>query len=172
MASASTGTAGGTISYTVTLVNLGPSTAQNVTLTDVLSAGQALISASGNNGTTSIAEALHGHLADGLTLAQGIALAVAQALHGHQVDGLTLTQAHALTVAGAVHAHTVDGVVVSYSVTLAVAEALHAHTADAAYAGPLQLRQLITVSRQMAAIGIQAKAAIAEVGVGGRISIQ
>ncbi|MFB2351493.1 hypothetical protein, partial [Priestia megaterium] len=30
------GTAGGTISYTVVLVNQGPSVAQNVTLTDVL----------------------------------------------------------------------------------------------------------------------------------------
>jgi uncharacterized repeat protein (TIGR01451 family) len=37
--SATACTAGGTISYTVTLVNLGPSTAQNVTITDVLSAG-------------------------------------------------------------------------------------------------------------------------------------
>ena len=34
--------AGGTISYTVTLVNLGPSVAQNVTLTDVMSAGLTL----------------------------------------------------------------------------------------------------------------------------------
>ena len=37
--SSSTGTAGSTLSYTVTLVNLGPSTAANVTLTDVLGAG-------------------------------------------------------------------------------------------------------------------------------------
>ena len=35
--------------YTVTLVNLGPSTAQNVTLSDILSAGLTLVSASGNN---------------------------------------------------------------------------------------------------------------------------
>ncbi|MEP6791220.1 MAG: hypothetical protein ABI907_07605, partial [Ramlibacter sp.] len=33
VASAVTGTSGGTVSYTVTLVNLGPSTALNVTLT-------------------------------------------------------------------------------------------------------------------------------------------
>ncbi|MEO7641493.1 MAG: hypothetical protein ABIU07_08770, partial [Ramlibacter sp.] len=49
------GTAGGTISYTVALVNLGPSVAANVTLTDILSAGLTLVSASGNNGTTTIA---------------------------------------------------------------------------------------------------------------------
>jgi uncharacterized repeat protein (TIGR01451 family) len=42
VASSASGTAGGTISYTVTLVNLGPSTAQNVTITDVLSAGLSL----------------------------------------------------------------------------------------------------------------------------------
>jgi len=55
VASSATGTAGGTISYTVTLVNLGPSVAQNVTLTDILGAGLSLISASGNNGTTTSA---------------------------------------------------------------------------------------------------------------------
>jgi uncharacterized repeat protein (TIGR01451 family) len=49
---------GGTISYTVTLVNLGPSTAQNVTLTDVLSAGLSRIgTASSNNGATTNVDA-------------------------------------------------------------------------------------------------------------------
>ncbi|WP_139119060.1 DUF11 domain-containing protein, partial [Pseudoalteromonas sp. BMB] len=42
VASSANGTAGSTISYTVTLVNLGPSTAQNVTMTDVASAGLTL----------------------------------------------------------------------------------------------------------------------------------
>ena len=49
------GTSGGTISYTVSLVNMGPSVAQNVTLTDVLSTGHSLISASGNNGAVTVA---------------------------------------------------------------------------------------------------------------------
>ena len=44
-------TAGSTISYTVTLVNLGPSTALNVTITDILSAGLTLVSSSSNNST-------------------------------------------------------------------------------------------------------------------------
>jgi uncharacterized repeat protein (TIGR01451 family) len=48
VASVTVGTSGGTISYTVTLVNLGPSVAQNVTLTDFLSAGQRYISSSSN----------------------------------------------------------------------------------------------------------------------------
>ena len=39
---------GATVSYTVTLVNLGPSVAQNVTITDILSAGLTLISSSSN----------------------------------------------------------------------------------------------------------------------------
>ncbi|MBK8072833.1 MAG: DUF11 domain-containing protein [Ramlibacter sp.] len=47
---------GQTISYTVTVVNLVP-VASNVTLTDILSAGLSLISASGNNGTASVAGA-------------------------------------------------------------------------------------------------------------------
>ncbi|RYG12991.1 MAG: DUF11 domain-containing protein, partial [Burkholderiales bacterium] len=55
VASAVSGTSGGTISYTVALVNRGPSVASNVTLTDILSAGLSLVSASGNNGTTTIA---------------------------------------------------------------------------------------------------------------------
>lgn len=41
-ASAANAVAGSTISYTVTLVNLGPSVAQNVTLTDIFSAGLVL----------------------------------------------------------------------------------------------------------------------------------
>ena len=48
VASTASGTAGGTISYTVTLVNLGPSVAQNVTITDVLSAGLSYITATSN----------------------------------------------------------------------------------------------------------------------------
>ncbi len=54
VASSVSGTAGQTINYVVTLVNRGPSIAQNVTLTDVLSAGQSLVSASSNNGTTTV----------------------------------------------------------------------------------------------------------------------
>ena len=43
---------GQTISYTVTLVNLGPNEASNVVLTDVLGAGLTLVGASSNSGTT------------------------------------------------------------------------------------------------------------------------
>jgi uncharacterized repeat protein (TIGR01451 family) len=43
------------IGYTVTLVNLGPAVAQNVTLTDFISAGQTYAGSTGNNGTTSAA---------------------------------------------------------------------------------------------------------------------
>ncbi|MBC7610349.1 MAG: DUF11 domain-containing protein, partial [Polaromonas sp.] len=45
-ASSNFATQGQTISYTVTLVNLGPSTALNVTITDILSAGLSLVSGS------------------------------------------------------------------------------------------------------------------------------
>ncbi|MBE2264214.1 MAG: DUF11 domain-containing protein, partial [Burkholderiaceae bacterium] len=50
VASVAGGTQGQTISYTVTLGNLGPSAAQDVTLTDVLSAGLVLQSANSNLG--------------------------------------------------------------------------------------------------------------------------
>jgi uncharacterized repeat protein (TIGR01451 family) len=42
---------GSIVSYTVTLVNLGPSVAQNVTITDILSAGLSLVSSSSNQTT-------------------------------------------------------------------------------------------------------------------------
>ena len=45
------------IGYTVTLVNLGPAVAQNVTLTDFISAGQTYAGSTGNNGTVTIAGA-------------------------------------------------------------------------------------------------------------------
>jgi uncharacterized repeat protein (TIGR01451 family) len=56
VASSTSGTQGQTISYTVTLVNLGPSARRcNVTLTDLLSAGpEPDQHPSGNNGTASI----------------------------------------------------------------------------------------------------------------------
>nr|WP_279343722.1 CARDB domain-containing protein [Variovorax terrae] len=74
VASSANGTAGATISYTVTLVNLGPSAAQNVTLTDVMSAGLSLISASstGGNGTATVGGA--SAAATATTLASGATL--------------------------------------------------------------------------------------------------
>jgi uncharacterized repeat protein (TIGR01451 family) len=69
-------TQGQTISYTVTLVNLGPSTAQNVTVSDILSAGLTLISASGNNGTTTVAGASVGATTASLSVGQTLTLVV------------------------------------------------------------------------------------------------
>ncbi|MES2051291.1 MAG: hypothetical protein V4455_04970, partial [Pseudomonadota bacterium] len=72
------GTAGGTISYTVTLVNLGPSAAQSVTLTDVLGAGLTLVSASSNNagGTTTVVGASVGATTTSLAIGQTLTLIV------------------------------------------------------------------------------------------------
>ncbi len=76
VASSTSGTQGQTISYTVTLVNLGPSVASNVTLTDILSAGLSLISASGNNGTASIAGASVGATTASLQVGATLTLVV------------------------------------------------------------------------------------------------
>jgi len=77
-----------------------------------------------------IAEALHAHAADNLTLTQQHVLTVADASHAHLADNLTLTQQHTLTLADALHAHAADNVVLSVVGTLAVNDALHAHAAD------------------------------------------
>ena len=51
-------TAGSTVTYTVALVNLGPSAAQNVTLTDILSAGLGRVGTpSTNNGAVTLVNA-------------------------------------------------------------------------------------------------------------------
>jgi uncharacterized repeat protein (TIGR01451 family) len=77
VASSASGTAGGTISYTVTLVNLGPSTAQNVTLTDVLSAGLSRIGASSNNGAVALVDATTSRITtSSLALGQTLTLVV------------------------------------------------------------------------------------------------
>lgn len=84
----------------------------------------------GGTPTLTIADALHAHTADNLTLTQQHVLTVADASHAHLADGLTLTQNHVLAIADALHAHAADNVVLSVEGTLAVADALHAHTAD------------------------------------------
>lgn len=77
-----------------------------------------------------IAEALHAHAADNLTLTQLHVLTVADASHAHTVDNVTLTQAHTLAIAEALHAHAAENVVLSPAGTLEVADALHGHAAD------------------------------------------
>jgi hypothetical protein len=77
-----------------------------------------------------VADALHAHAADNLTLTQQHVLTVADAAHAHTVDNLTLTQAHTLAIAEALHAHAADNVVLSVAGTLDVNDALHAHAAD------------------------------------------
>ena len=79
-----------------------------------------------------IADALHGHTADGLTLTAESVLAIQDALHAHAADNVTLDASGAptLLVAEALHAHTADGVLLTVSAYLVVSDALHAHTAD------------------------------------------
>jgi hypothetical protein len=77
-----------------------------------------------------IAEALHAHAADSLTLTQQHVLAVADAAHAHTVDNVTLTQAHTLAIAEALHDHAAENVVLSVAGTLGINDALHAHAAD------------------------------------------
>ncbi len=90
--------------------------------------------AAGAAGSTdlAIADALHGHTADALTLTAAAILTVADALHGHAADNLTLdtTGAATLTTQDATHAHAVDAPMLYTDWLLAVAEATHGHAAD------------------------------------------
>jgi len=77
-----------------------------------------------------VQESSHGHTADNLDLVQLYTLTVQEASHAHAADNLDLTQAHALAVQEAGHAHAADSVVLETAGTLSVADALHGHTAD------------------------------------------
>ena len=57
-------------------------------------------------------------------------LVIADAAHGHAADGIVLTSQHSLTVAEAAHGHLADNVALSVLGTLAIDDALHAHLAD------------------------------------------
>lgn len=61
-----------------------------------------------------------------------VTLAIADALHAHLADSITLTPSGSvtLTIADALHAHIADGVTLTAHVSLQIADALHAHFAD------------------------------------------
>ncbi|MDO8277025.1 MAG: SdrD B-like domain-containing protein [Burkholderiaceae bacterium] len=84
-------TVGGTISYTVTLVNLGPSTAQNVTITDVLGTGLSLVSSSSNQGTASVAGASVGATTSSLAINQTLTLVVVASVTSSAAGTVTNT---------------------------------------------------------------------------------
>ena len=79
-----------------------------------------------------IADAIHGHVADNLTLSTQTALSVLEALHAHSADslGLSTTGSTSLSVAESSHAHTADNIALATQRLLAIANAIHAHTAD------------------------------------------
>lgn len=78
----------------------------------------------------SIADALHAHAADSLALSSSLLLSVADALHAHLADNVELSNAPILIVADATHGHAADNVSLSLATWLVIAEALHAHLAD------------------------------------------
>lgn len=77
-----------------------------------------------------IADAAHGHAADGIVLTAAAALAVADATHAHIGDALTLSTGTALAPADAGHAHAADAIAISAQSALGVADAAHVHVAD------------------------------------------
>lgn len=78
-----------------------------------------------------IADALHGHAADNLTLEAGsVDLVIQEALHSHAADNLVLTQVHELVIQEALHGHAADNLGLTQVHELVVQEALHGHTAE------------------------------------------
>ena len=98
---------------------------------------------SGSGITITVADASHGHAADGLTLTTATALSAADALHGHAADQAALSTNWLLAVADAASAHVADGPALTVASVLAVADALHAHISDSL---GLSTRWLLTVA--------------------------
>ena len=92
-----------------------------------------LISSGGGSSTSlTVHDAQHGHLADSLSFSLDTYLAVAESLHAHAADNVTLTTTGTanLVVQEATHTHIADGVTLTTQWLLAIAEALHSHAAD------------------------------------------
>ena len=77
-----------------------------------------------------IADTIHAHTADALTLSTNAWLAVADALHGHAAGNLDLSGAPALVVADALHAHSAENLSLTLDVWIVIQDAVHVHTAD------------------------------------------
>lgn len=79
-----------------------------------------------------IADATHGHSADGIGLTTQWLLSVAEAAHAHAADnlGLSTTGSASLSVADSAHAHSAETLALATQQLLAIADALHAHVAD------------------------------------------
>ncbi len=77
-----------------------------------------------------LADALHSHLADSLTLSQIHNLSTTDATHGHTADQISLLQQHILALSEATHGHSADNLTLLQQALLAITDALHGHTAD------------------------------------------
>lgn len=79
-----------------------------------------------------IANATHGHSADGIGLTTQWLLSVAEASHAQAADnlGLSTTGSASLSVADGTHAHSAETLTLATQQLLAIADALHAHAAD------------------------------------------
>ena len=89
-------------------------------------------SAGGGSTSLIIADSIHSHSSDAVTLTTYWLLSVADALHAHAADGLTLSVSGStdLIVADSAHAHAAEELTLSTEWLLSVADALHAHAAD------------------------------------------
>lgn len=77
-----------------------------------------------------VADALHGHVVDELTLQVAGTLVVEDSTHAHTVDNTVLVQAHVLSVDEASHDHAAESVTLSTGTLLTLQDALHAHLVD------------------------------------------
>ena len=90
------------------------------------------VSVGGTTTSLIVQDATHAHIADGVSLTTQWLLTIAESLHGHAADNLTLsaTDAANLVVQDAAHAHIADSISLTTNWLLSIADALHSHAAD------------------------------------------
>ena len=90
------------------------------------------VSVGGTTTSLIVQDATHAHIADGVSLTTQWLLTIAESLHGHAADNLTLsaTGAANLVVQDAAHAHIADSISLTTNWLLSIADALHSHAAE------------------------------------------
>lgn len=122
--------------------------------------------AGGGSVSLVIADALHAHAADSVTLTTESVLSVDDATHGHAADNLTLTVSLGgitLVIQDATHAQIADALTLTTDSLLAVADAFHGHTADnitfAEALGAAYVRALLSIGSTGGTVTLQHRSA-------------
>lgn len=86
--------------------------------------------AGGGSTDLSISDATHTHIVDAIVLVTATTTTVADSLHGHTVDNLTLTTSVLLSANDSTHTHISDNAILVTLSSLIIADTLHASSVD------------------------------------------